>query len=167
MKFEDAIKDEDVLSIAKSAITKYTSGKSKSEKKIILSQANSLIDYAIWKSTIDFDPSKSKFTTRVYNRVIYDCMSLIRETRKQWHKTSGIKSLSSMENTIRDKSNLNEIDCKEIIESIKNERAKKIISQLYIENTSSEEIASELGISEDRVLKIALDTIKGIKMSIS
>lgn len=144
---ETLMVDENIVKIAKSASSRFSSTLSKDE-------IYTCVLNAIWKASERHDPERgTKFTTYLYNGIIMECL-----TQQKFNKN---KSVAKLHDNIPEYINRAEII--DLMDEIQNCDNPSIIIDYYFNNKSIKEIAQEQGVSGETIrlkLKKNLEKLK-------
>lgn len=159
MKFEEAIKDVDVIRIAKSAMRRYYSS-------IPIQERKSIVDFAIWRACECHNPEKSAFQTYVYNRVRFACKDYIKYLCEENKKKDLLVQAFHGQN-LSDHYFNSYIDYSDVLECITNDADRNLVDKLYLQNRPVTEVAAEIGKSTGYVIRKVYSIINKLKMSIN
>lgn len=146
IKFEDLIKNEDVIKVAKNASMRFSYALSKDE-------IDTCILNAIWKAAEKYNKDFGvKFTTYLHRGVIIECLS-----QKKFNKGRGY---SQLHNNIPSKIKTNRID---LIDELEKCDDPDLLIDYYIGNKTIKELASEKNVCGETIrlrIKKSVNKIK-------
>jgi len=167
MNLEDVLKNEDVLKTAQASFNKH--------RKIIYSLDKTpylrkqLIQEGIWQAHKNYkDNLKASFLTYVYARVRFACLTFIRDHMRRYKNSVHLSSISDKDSNDIDISisKNNDIEIIDILDSLK-PAERDLVSKVYIQNISIQDIAKERNVKELTILTKLNKIIKRLKMSIN
>ena len=139
IKMEEALKNRDIVNIMNEASKRFM-------KQLDSDSIYSCKLKALWKSFVNFNPDKgSKFTTYLYNGVMYECLKELKFVKKG--QIYGQKLHHNMHN--QDSSDLLMVD---ILDEAKNDTEKSLIHDKMCK-LSNQQIAEKYGVTRETMRK--------------
>lgn len=139
IKMEDALKNNDIVNIMNEASKRFM-------KQLDSDSIYSCKLKALWKSFVNFNPNKgSKFTTYLYNGVMYECLKELKFVKKGQIQSK--KLHHNMYN--QDSSDLLLVD---ILDEAKNDTERSLIHDKMCK-LSNQQIAEKYGVTRETMRK--------------
>jgi DNA-directed RNA polymerase specialized sigma24 family protein len=167
LTFEELIKNEDVIKIAKSSYAKHASAMYKIDPS--KEYRKSIIYEAIWLAQKNYRPDKnSSFLTYVHNRVKYICLTNKRDYINKLKKAKVYSFYSKVADKFNDFAFYNDSqkDVFEAIESL-NEKDRILMTEVYINQVAIPDIASQYNTTERKILYRIKNAIEKIRLRIN